>query len=60
MILTFFLRLILTRFVTLDVEIKPFVLLMVFFVGIIGGGIGALYPALRAVRLDAIEALNYE
>lgn len=59
-ILTFFLRSALTRFITLDIEIKPFVLLVVFIVGIIGGASGALYPALRAARLDAVEALNYE
>jgi putative ABC transport system permease protein len=30
------------------------------FVGLIGGSIGALYPALRAARQDAVEALSYE
>ena len=59
-IATYFLRSVLTRFVTLDIEIKPLVLMMTLMVGIIGGGIGALYPALRAARLDAVDALNYE
>ena len=59
-ILTFFMRAILTQFITLDVEIKPSVLLIVFIVGLIGGTMGALYPALRAARLDAVDALNYE
>ena len=59
-VLTYLRRLILTQFITLDVEIKPSVLLIVFIVGLIGGAIGALYPALRAARLDAVDALNYE
>ena len=29
-------------------------------VGLIGGSIGALYPALRAARQDAVDALSYE
>jgi len=29
-------------------------------VGLVGGSIGALYPALRAARQDAVEALAYE
>ena len=28
--------------------------------GMVGGSIGALYPALRAARQDAVEALSYE
>src|ERR1044071_2781935 len=31
-----------------------------FAVGLVGGTIGALYPALRAARQDAVEALGYE
>jgi putative ABC transport system permease protein len=58
--LTYFLRLILTQFITLDIEIKPLILTITFLVGLAGGALGALYPALRAARLDAVEALNYE
>ena len=58
--LTYFLRFVLTEFITLDVEIKPFILAVTLIVGVAGGALGALYPALRAARLDAVEALNYE
>ena len=59
-VLTVALRFVLTKFTTLTVEISPTVLGIVFVVGLIGGAIGALYPALRAARLDAVEALSYE
>ncbi len=58
--LTYFLRLILTQFITLDIEIRPLILAITFIVGTVGGALGALYPALRAARLDAVEALNYD
>ena len=29
-------------------------------IGILGGGVGALYPAIRASNLDAVSALAYE
>jgi putative ABC transport system permease protein len=45
---------------TLVVEIEPFWIGVAFLVGIVGGTIGALYPALRAARQDAVEALSYE
>lgn len=41
-----------------DVEFKWIAISLV--VGLIGGSIGALYPALRAARQDAVEALSYE
>jgi putative ABC transport system permease protein len=59
-LLTIIIRAILTRVTTLEVEISPLVASITFVVGLLGGAIGALYPALRAARLDAVEALSYE
>lgn len=59
-ILTVILRFLLTFVTTLEVELSPLVISIVTGVGILGGAIGGLYPALRAANLDAVDALNYE
>ena len=48
------------RTTSLNVEIEPRWMLVALGVGLVGGTIGALYPALRAARQDAVEALGYE
>jgi putative ABC transport system permease protein len=59
-LLTVLTRFVLTRVTTLEVELSPWVLFLTLLVGLIGGAVGALYPALRAAKLDAVEALSYE
>jgi len=58
--LTLAARFALMRVTTLVIEIEPRWIVIAFLVGIVGGTIGALYPALRAARQDAVEALSYE
>jgi putative ABC transport system permease protein len=59
-LLTLLVRFLVMRTTTLvvDVEIKWIVISLV--VGLIGGSVGALYPAMRAARQDAVDALSYE
>ena len=58
--LTYAARFALVRVSTLSVDIEPRWILFSLLIGLIGGTIGALYPALRAARQDAVEALSYE
>ena len=60
LILTFGARFALQRASTLVVEIEPRWVLVSLLIGLLGGTIGALYPAMRAARQDAVDALSYE
>jgi putative ABC transport system permease protein len=59
-LLTMLAQLIVTRTTSLMIEIEPRWVLVALVVGLLGGSLGALYPALRAARQDAVEALSYE
>ncbi|MGI9107603.1 MAG: FtsX-like permease family protein [Pyrinomonadaceae bacterium] len=60
LVLTFAARFALMRASNLSVEIEPRWVLISLLIGVVGGSIGALYPALRAARQDAVDALSYE
>ena len=59
-LLTMLARLAVMRTTSLTIEIEPRWVFIALMVGLLGGSIGALYPALRAARQDAVEALSYE
>ncbi|MFN2531253.1 MAG: ABC transporter permease [Pyrinomonadaceae bacterium] len=48
------------RVTSLTIEIEPRWIVVALIVGLVGGSLGALYPALRAAGQDAVEALSYE
>jgi putative ABC transport system permease protein len=58
--LTLIARFAVMRVTSLTVEVEPRWIAIALAVGIIGGSLGALYPALRAARQDAVDALSYE
>jgi putative ABC transport system permease protein len=58
--LTFGLRFAIMRATTLTIEIELRWIIISLLVGLVGGTVGALYPAIRAARQDAVEALSYE
>jgi len=59
-LLTLVARFAVMRVTSLTIEIEPRWMLIALAVGLFGGTIGALYPALRAARQDPVEALSYE
>jgi putative ABC transport system permease protein len=59
-VLMLLLRITVMRSTSLIVDVEPKWIAISLVVGLIGGSIGALYPALRAARQDAVEALSYE
>ena len=58
--MTFAARFAVMRTTSLSVDIEPRWVFIALLIGLLGGTIGALYPALRAARQDAVEALSYE
>ena len=44
----------------LMIDLPPQWLLIAALIGLAGGVIGALYPAVRAANLDPVEAISYE
>ena len=59
-LLTLIVRFFVMRSTTLVVDVEPKWIAISLVVGLIGGSVGALYPAMRAARQDAVDALSYE
>lgn len=57
---TFGLKYILSKWTTMTVAVDPQIVVTIVIVGVFSSVLGALYPGLRAARLDAVEALNYD
>ncbi len=57
---TYVLKMALAKWTTLTVVIEPQTVITIVLVGLLSGAIGALYPGLRAARLDPVDALNYD
>lgn len=53
-------RLALTNLTSLHIDVEPQWVLIAFLIGLIGSGLGAIYPAWKAARQDAVQALTYE
>ncbi|MGH9944065.1 MAG: ABC transporter permease [Pyrinomonadaceae bacterium] len=60
LVLVFAARFAVMRMSSLTIEIEPKWLLISLLIAVAGGTVGALYPAMRAARQDAVEALSYE
>jgi putative ABC transport system permease protein len=59
-VLMLLIRFFVMRSTTLVVDVEPKWIAISLVVGLIGGSVGALYPAMRAARQDAVDALSYE
>lgn len=59
-VLTLAARFVVMRTTSLTVDIEPKWLAVSLAIGLLGGTLGALYPALRAARQDPVDALSYE
>src|SRR3989440_195862 len=59
-LMTLLMRFFVMRSTSLTVDVEPKWIAISLAVGLIGGSIGALYPALRAARQDPVDALSYE
>jgi putative ABC transport system permease protein len=60
LVLTLAARFLVMHTTSLTVDIEPRWLVVSLLIGLLGGTLGALYPALRAARQDPVEALSYE
>ncbi|CDM64733.1 ABC transporter permease [Pyrinomonas methylaliphatogenes] len=60
LILTLLARAAVMRATSLVVEIELRWVAVAALIGVVGGIVGALYPALRAARQDPVQALSYE